>query len=157
MEGLVKLLPMMLRLAGEHEEVRQQAAFSAWSIVVGDRLRATCRPFRLYRKTLVVAVLNESWKKQMEGMSGQIIFRLNSLLGHPLVTLIEYRIDAAHVTEGAPQKRIRERDGSRKFRVELAADAECISDEELRESFLRAASRYLERREEEGKHADHPG
>ena len=157
MEGLLKLLPVMIRLAGDHDEVREQAAFSAWSSVVGDRLRSTCRPFRLYRKTLVVAVLNESWKKQMEGMSGQILFRLNSLLGQPLVTLIEYRVDAAHVTEGAPEKRIREIDGSHKFRLELAEDAECIRDDELRESFLRAASRYLERREEEKEHADHSG
>ena len=55
MESLLKLLPMMIRLSGDNEEVREQAAFAAWRAAAGKGVMSACVPFRLYRKQLVVA------------------------------------------------------------------------------------------------------
>src|ERR687884_749612 len=93
MDDLIRTLPKLLRAAGETEEVLEAAAFVAWRRVAGEGLRAQAVPFRLYRKTLVVAVTDATWQKQLEPMSGQLLFRLNSLLGQAVVTFIEFRVD----------------------------------------------------------------
>jgi hypothetical protein len=66
MNSLLKMLPAMIRLSGDNEEVREQAVFAAWRAVTNYRLAHTCAPFRLYRKTLVVATKDPTWKTQME-------------------------------------------------------------------------------------------
>src|SRR5918997_4715348 len=93
MDDLIRALPKLLRAAGEAEEVAEAASFVAWRRVAGEALRGCAVPFRLYRKTLVVAVPDATWRRQLEGVSGQLIFRLNSLLGQALVTYIEFRVD----------------------------------------------------------------
>jgi hypothetical protein len=146
MDSLLKLLPMMIRLSGDHEAVREQAAFTAWRVTTGEQLAHSCRPFRLYRKNLVISVTDGTWKKQMESMSGQLIFRLNSLFGQPLVTLIEFRIDPRHVASAggntAQDFQFRQ---TQEIEAELKPAADRIRDDELRNLFLRAAAKYLER------------
>ena len=146
MDSLLKLLPMMLRLSGDHEEVREQAAFTAWRVTTGEQLAHSCQPFRLYRKNLIIAVSDETWKKQMESMSGQLIFRLNSLFGQPLVTLLEFRVDPRHVAmAGAQPPQAFQFSQTQEIEAELQPAADRIRDDELRTLFLRAAAKYLER------------
>src|SRR5918911_2521684 len=99
MDDLIRTLPKLLRAAGEMEEVAEAAAQIAWRRVAGTALRGQAVPFRLYRKTLIVAVADVTWQKQLEAMSGQLLFRLNSLLGQAVVTFIEFRIDPKTVRE----------------------------------------------------------
>src|SRR5919107_3574000 len=93
MDDLFRAIPKLLRAAGESEEVFEAAACAAWRRVAGEGVRGCAVPFRLYRKTLVVAVPDAAWQKQLEAVSGQLLFRLNSILGQALVTYIEFRID----------------------------------------------------------------
>src|SRR5919205_3937804 len=97
MDDLIRALPKLLRAAGETEEVMEAAALVAWRRVAGPELSRQAVPFRLYRKTLIVAVADATWQKQLEAMSGQLLFRINSLLGQAVVTYIEFRIDPATV------------------------------------------------------------
>src|SRR5512134_3657814 len=97
MNSLLKLLPMMLRLAGDNEEVREQAVFTAWRSAAGEGVANVCAPFRLYRKQLIVAVLDQTWKKQMERIGGEYLFRINSMLSGSYVTFIEFRVDRKFV------------------------------------------------------------
>lgn len=146
MESLLKLLPVLIRQAGDTDEAREQAAFAAWRIVTGEKLSGSCRPFRLYRRHLVVAVLDATWKKQMEMMSGELIFRLNSLFGSALVTFIEFRIDRKFVLEGGGGEAAGyEFRHTQELKAELEPAAGRIKDAELREVFLRAAAKCLER------------
>jgi len=151
MDDLIRALPKLLRAAGEAEEVAEAASFVAWRRVAGEALRGCAVPFRLYRKTLVVAVPDTTWRRQLEEVSGQLIFRLNSLVGQALVTYIEFRVDpqtvaaerarahaAAHVEPAAEEAAIR-RAG------ELRAAAAAIHDEDLRRRFLLAAGSCLSR------------
>ncbi|MCG3163315.1 MAG: hypothetical protein JMDDDDMK_04709 [Acidobacteria bacterium] len=148
MYSLLKMLPMMIRLSGDNEEVREQASFVAWRAVAGAQVAYNCIPFRLYQKHLVIAVLDNAWKKQMERLSGQYLFRINSLLGGAYVTFIEFRIDRKTVLESRPpEEKEFEFHHTEEIEAELQSAADQIKDESLREQFLRAAAKCLERNE----------
>ena len=159
MDDLIRALPQLLRAAGETEEVLEAAALVAWRRVAGEQLRAQAVPFRLYRKTLIVAVADTTWQKQLEAMSGQLLFRLNSLLGQAVVTYIEFRIDAQTVaaaratqTEAAEVEREEQERRALRFATgDLLTAAGAIQDEELRRRFLVAAGRCMDRCESEKK------
>lgn len=154
MEELIQSLPKLLRAAGEAEEVVEAAAFVAWRRVAGEALRGCAVPFRLYRKTLVVAVPDTTWRKQLEAVSGQLIFRLNSLLGQALVTYIEFRVDQKTVQQerertraAAHEATAQEEEQAIKGAGELRAAADAIRDEDLRRRFLVAAGSYMNAQE----------
>ena len=144
--NLLKLLPQLLRQAGDSEEAREQAVFAAWAAAVGSQVRKATTPIRLERKTLIVAVADETWRNQMKRISGQALFRVNSLLGAPTVTMIEYVVNPdlilrdhtppSEITFIAPDKQA----------IPLRKDADRIPDPDIREAFLRAAGKCLERR-----------
>ena len=156
MEDLIRSLPKLLRAAGEAEEVCEAAALVAWRRVAGEALRGQAVPFRLYRKTLIVAVADTTWQRQLEAMSGQLLFRLNSLLGQAVVTFIEFRIDPktvraareAQAKEETDREQL-ERRALQKTSGELSHAADAIQDEHLRHRFLVAAGSCIERRERE--------
>jgi hypothetical protein len=156
MDDLIRTLPKLLRAAGETEEVLEAAALAVWRRVAGEGLRAAAVPFRLYRKTLIVAVPDATWQKQLEAMSGQLLFRLNSLLGQAVVTYIEFRIDPKTVR--AERVRIQAQETNRveqeqralkSVAGEVSVAASAIHDEELRRRFLLAAGSCIDRRESE--------
>lgn len=154
MDDLIHTLPKLLRAAGEMEEVAEAAAIVAWRRVAGEALRGQAVPFRLYRKTLIVAVPDTTWQKQLENMSGQLLFRLNSLLGQAVVTFIEFRIDPrtvqkerAGLAQATEDREEQERRALRKASGELLAAASAIQDQDLRRRFLLAAGSCIDRRE----------
>lgn len=142
-------MPTVLREAGDAEEILEAAACAAWRHVSGDPLRINAVPFRLYRKTLVIAVPDMAWRKQLRKMSGEILFRLNSVLGQTVVTYIEFRVDLKTVHEERARlltTRINKEEQERKA-LECAENlfvaARAIIDEELRRKFLVAAGTCL--------------
>jgi hypothetical protein len=156
MDDLIRTLPKLLRAAGETEEVLEAAAFVAWRRVAGDGLRTQAVPFRLYRKTLIVAVMDATWQKQLEPMSGQLLFRLNSLLGQAVVTYIEFRIDPKTVRAERDRAQVyetnrveQERRALRTISGEISTAADAIHDDDLRRRFLLAAGSCIDRRESE--------
>jgi hypothetical protein len=156
MDDLLRVLPKFLRAAGETEEILEAAAMIAWRRIAGEGLRGQAVPFRLYRKTLIVAVADTTWQKQLEQVSGQLLFRLNSLLGQAVVTYIEFRVDPATVSaerakwtqeidlEAQEQRALQSATG------QVSAAAEAITDEQLRRRFLLAAGSCIDRRENDG-------
>jgi hypothetical protein len=154
MDDLIRTLPKLLRAAGEAEEVLEAAALVAWRRVAGEGLRTQAVPFRLYRKTLVVAVADATWQKQLEAMSGQLLFGLNSLLGQAVVTYIEFRIDPKTVRaeRAATQMQTinpleQERRALKSVSGEVSTAADAIHDDDLRRRFLLAAGSCIDRRE----------
>ena len=154
MDDLIRTLPKLLRAAGEMEEVAEAAAMVAWRRVAGSALRGQAVPFRLYRKTLIVAVADTTWQRQLEAMSGQLLFRLNSLLGQAVVTFIEFRVDLSTVqkeraalAEAVQDREEQERRALGKASGDLLAAASAIQDQDLRRRFLLAAGSCIDRRE----------
>ena len=151
MDELFKALPQLLRAAGGSQEVSEAVAFAAWRRVAGEAMRGSAVPFRLYNKTLIVAVPDVTWRKQLEQVSPQLIFRLNSLLGQALVTFVEFRVDPQTVgRERARARRTQyeklveeERALSRATELDEAASA--IHDEDLRRRFLLDAGSCMNR------------
>jgi hypothetical protein len=143
---LLMLVPQMLLRASDSDEAREQAVFAAWVAAVGGPIRKVTAPIRLERKTLIVAVPDATWRAQLMSMRGQALFKLNSLLGSPVVTTIEYVVNPILIirehepTEEvkfiAPEKQV----------TALREQADQIPDPEIRRVFLNAAGKCLERR-----------
>ena len=93
MEALIKALPAVLRAAGNAPEVAEAAAIAAWKHCAGEGLRDRAVPLDLRDRTLRVAVADLIWQKQMTAMRGQMIYKINTLLGQPVVGAIEFVID----------------------------------------------------------------
>ena len=153
MDDLIRALPKLLKAAGEAEEVVEAAAMVAWRRVAGEALRGCAVPFRLYNKRLTVAVPDATWKKQLEAVSGQLLFRLNSMLGQALVTFIEFRVDPRTVQSERERLRLQagapaDEDHALRRSDELRAAAGAIRDDGLRRRFLIAAGSYLNAQEE---------
>jgi hypothetical protein len=143
---LFRLLPALLRKAGDSEEARQQAVFAAWAAAVGSALRKVTVPMRLERKALIVAVPDKTWRTELQKLSGQALFRLNSILGTPAVTTIEFVINSEAVIKQSvhpsPVRFIAPDQQAKPLRDK----ARRINNPEVRAAFLRAAGKCLDRR-----------
>ncbi len=92
-EALIKALPAVLRASGNAPEVAEAAAIAAWKHCAGEGLKDRAVPLALHDRTLRVAVADLIWQKQLHAMRGQMLFRINSLLGQPVVGNIDFIID----------------------------------------------------------------
>jgi hypothetical protein len=153
MKSIFQTLPQMLRQEGKAEELNESLVFVAWRRIIGEELRERAVPFRLYQKHLIVAVEDDVWKRHLEALSGQMLFKLNATLGRPTVTFIEFRVDEKTVQEERERRykeeisRLeRERIAMKNVPENVAKAAENIEDDDLRKNFLLAAGSCLARR-----------
>lgn len=146
MESLIKVLPELLKATGASEEVAEAVCLAMWKHAVGDGLSGHAVPLHLRGQTLTVAVEDSLWQKQLEQMRGQLLSRLNYVLGQALVTSIEFRIDPG--TLGAarpPALESGKAEIDRAVPVELVGVAALIEDVDLRRAFLGAATSCIRR------------
>jgi hypothetical protein len=149
MDQLIKTLPAILRASGAPEEVREAACIAAWKQAVGEGLSSHAIPIQLLQQRLIVVVADNIWLRQLEQMRGQLLYRLNAVLGQPLVTSIELRVDPkmlarvrgdqANVNKGA--------EVNYQISAELLDSAAGITDAALRRAFLGAAASCVRRLE----------
>ncbi len=148
MEQLINSLPELLRVAGDNEEVKTAAAVAAWNRIAGGALREHAVPTDLRGETLIVAVGDSVWEKQLKRMAPEFLFRLNHLVGQQLVKYVEFQINAAAVGAGNVAVQGPKSDKSAKsISFELLSSATEIRDPDLRRKFLAAASAVIERTE----------
>ena len=148
MQYLVQLLPQLLRHAGESDDAREQTAFAAWMAACGDHLRKATAPMRLERKTLLVATMDQTWRLQLQKVSGQLLFRINSILGSPVVTSIEFVINERFVVarnQKPPLTPVIFKNPGAQSGY-LYEKAQLLEDPTIRDIFLRAAGKCLDRR-----------
>ena len=74
-------------------KVAEAAAIAAWKHAAGEQLKEHALHLSLQDRTLKVAVRDAIWQKQLHSMRGQMIYRVNSLLGQPIVDTIEFIVD----------------------------------------------------------------
>jgi len=155
MEDIFRALPKILRDSGESEPLREPLVFAAWKRIAGENLERNASVEALEEKRLVVAVPDEIWKRHLRSLSGQMIFKLNSLLGAEEVTFIEFRVNAKKFSAGREEQERKavERLGfDRRSQAELTPSlreaAKKITDPELRELFLQAAGNCLVRKKD---------
>ena len=149
MESLIKTLPAILTAAGSSPEVAEAACFAAWKHAVGDGLSVHAVPVRLENQTLIVAVADNIWQKQLEQIRPQLLFRLNTVLGHSLVKLIELKIDPNALPKRLLPEGMATKRSDEAIPFELRAAATEIQDTDLRRAFLGAATSCINRLEKE--------
>jgi hypothetical protein len=153
MNQLIKSLPGVLRASGNAKEVAQAAAIAAWKHAAGDGLKDHAVPARLEDRTLIVAVADVIWQKQLHAMRGQMMFRINSILGQPIVSTIEFVIDPKIVKARAELPKPADEPLDNEVPLELWSAANAIHDKELRKSFLRTAMASLKRKTSDANHS----
>ena len=146
MNQLIKSLPNVLRAAGDSPEVAEAAAIAAWKFAAGDGLKARAVPVKLEERTLTVAVADAIWQKQLHSMRGQLLFRVNSILGKPIVGAIEFLIDPKLAAARADRQEQKEEPLDHEVPLDLWSAANAIHDKELRKIFLKTATRSLKRK-----------
>ena len=146
MNQLIKSLPTILRAAGDSEEVAEAAAIAAWKHAAGDGLKGHAVPVKLENRTLTVSVADVIWQKQLHSMRGQLLFRVNTILGQPIVSAIEFVVDPKLATAQAEQQKPQEGPLDNEVPLELWSAANAIHDKELRKSFIKTATLALKRR-----------
>lgn len=154
MEALFRALPKLLKEFEDTEEVREAVVFAAWRRIAGESLAEHAIPFRLFNKHLIIAVADKMWKRHLETLSGQMIFKLNSALGQAIVTFIEFRVDAETLqAERCKHQKSQMTDEEQeeaaleKVTAKLRHSADAIKDDNLRYQFLLAAGSCLARKE----------
>jgi hypothetical protein len=140
MEKLLSTLPAILKVAGSSPEMLEAVCVAAWKPAVGEALSEQAVPLNFQAGTLRVAVADHVWKKQLDQMRGQLLFRLNRVLGQTLVQSLELEVDAAKVSLARKTIRSQARQQSeQKISPDLLLLASAISDAGLRRAFLGAA------------------
>ncbi|REJ77707.1 MAG: DUF721 domain-containing protein [Acidobacteria bacterium] len=153
MEGVFRTIPALLGEGEIPEEMLQAVLFGAWRKVAGESLSRRAVAIGLEDKVLKIAVGDLTWKRHLESLSGQMIFRLNSLLRSPAVTYLEFVIDeealrtAATVKPGVRESKEFQEAALRARDESLEEAAAVIEDAELKEVFLAAASNCIARKE----------
>lgn len=154
MQDLFRALPKLLKEFEDTEEVREAVVFAAWRRTAGESLSEHTVPFRLFNKHLIIAVADKTWKRHLESLSGQMIFKINSILGQPIVTFIEFRIEAATIEEERAKHRSQTLSDAELKEIaldqitpQMRRSADAIADDNLRYQFLLAAGSCLARKE----------
>ena len=57
---------------------------------MGQKISRRCRPLAFEDEVLTVEVTDSSWEKQLQGMSEDLISRINAALGNTWVRRIEW-------------------------------------------------------------------
>ena len=149
MNHLIKSLPSVLRAAGDSNEVAEAAAIAAWKHAAGDGLKDHAVPVKLENRRLTIAVADAIWQKQLHSMRDQLLFRVNSILGRPIVGTIEFLIDQKLAKQRTEVSTEPERPLDNEVPLELWSAANAIHDKELRRSFLKTAMAALRRKASE--------
>ena len=146
MNQLIKSLPTVLRAAGSSTEVAEAAAVVAWKHAAGDGLKEHAVALKLENRVLTIAVADPIWQKQLTSMRGQLLFRVNTILGQPLVSAFNFVIDPAGAKPRIEQPEHDEEPLDNEVPLELWSAANTIHDKELRKSFLKTALLSLKRK-----------
>jgi predicted nucleic acid-binding Zn ribbon protein len=146
MNQLIKSLPQVLRASGNAAEVAEAAAIAAWKHAAGDGLKEHAVALKLENRTLTVAVADPIWQKQLNAMRGQLLYRVNTILGQSLVSAFNFVIDRERVKPRVEQLKHDEELRDNEVPLELWSAANTIHDKELRKNFLKTALLSLKRK-----------
>jgi hypothetical protein len=150
MLDIFRTLPRVLGDMEGVEVVREAVVFAAWRRIAGESLSAHAAPLKLENGTLKIAVSSLTWQRNLKDQCGQMLFKLNTALGSPLVSYIELQIDEPAVlrnrTGPLPQNDAFRAAAEKEISDDLTSAAASIEDEELRRHFLLAAGSCLVRR-----------
>ena len=124
------------------------AAKLAWTQAAGPGLTRSAVPMILQGRVLTVSVADALWQKQLRSMAGELLFRVNTLLGGNKIDEIVFRISPSDLPKPEPRQTDEPAREPNELPTELLFAANSITDEDLRARFLRAADNLIARRDE---------
>lgn len=143
MEALIETMPILLRAFGDSKEMLFAAVGVAWRDAAGDLLRKLAVPIVFENATLTVAVSDRIWEKQLQSMSNHLLFRMNSILGQPLVRSLKFKVNPSLISDAGAGQLAKPAKDLEPLPSELLLAAACIRDVKLRATFLAAAQKCL--------------
>lgn len=154
MHELFRAIPKVWEGFEEKPELREAFVFAAWRKIAGASLREHTAPYSFFKTRLIIAVTDRMWKRHLELLSGQMIYKINASLNQETVAFIEFRIDEETVNlERSKYSRKQVSDEKfneialEKITPDLRNAADSIKDDNLRYQFLLAAGGCLARKE----------
>ena len=147
MERLFGAIPAVLDSVGSSAETDEAIVFAAWKTCAGDLLNERTAALEFFEDRLIVAVVDETWRRHLEDLSPQMLAKINGRLGQGTVTFIEFVIDAAAINRKDAGRNEIEIEEPAEVNASLADAANAIADNKLREQFINAAAVYLARQE----------
>ena len=144
MNAFISTLPGVFDAIEASDEVRDAFIFAAWRNVAGEQVYSRTRPLLFEEKRLVIAVSDKTWKRNLETLASQLLFKLNAAMGKSLIDFIEFRISPSDIV---PQtERTSDITEAPSPPMEISVSARSIRSEGLRETVLQAAANCLSRR-----------
>lgn len=144
MDAFFRTLPGVFDVIDASDEVRNAFVFAAWRRVAGGQIVERTAPFDVVEKRLVIAVADKTWQRNLETLASQLVFKLNATLGRPMVNFIEFRIMPDVINASSESVRSGT-DEDLSLPSEIAASADAIGNEKLRNTVLKAAANCLAR------------
>ena len=145
MERLFAAIPQVLNSLGPSVEVDEALALAAWKVSAGELLSQRTAAIEFFEDRLVVAVADETWRRHLEELAPQLLYKLNSRLEGVSVKYIEFVVDAWAISGKTGSEEKLEVDTSGDLEPSLTDAANVISDERLRKQFIDTAAAYLAR------------
>lgn len=150
MIDLANTLPGLMKNLPSGDEVRGAVVFAVWKTAAGPELARRAVPVEFADGLLVIAVPDEAWRRNLESLSGQLLYKLNSAFDRPAVRRIEFTVDEAAVSIRADAGSANVAEKSAKAALknvpqEVKRAAAAIEDKALRRAFLLAAGGCLGR------------
>ena len=150
MLDIFRTLPAVLARIENSDDAREAIVLLAWRKIAGEMLGEHTVPAGFGRGRLTVSVSGPTWQRHLQDLAPQMLYRLNSIIGMPLVNFIEFEVNEETVMADRAARRAAKRDpesdrrlAEREITPELADAASAIDDENLRAAFLAAAGSCL--------------
>ncbi len=72
------------------KSVKDALVFAAWRRVAGEAIVSRTTPLEFTDRRLIIGVSDETWRRNLEALSPQMVAKLNEMLGHGSVKRIEF-------------------------------------------------------------------
>ncbi len=92
MEQLFGAITEVLKGLEPNPAADEAIAFAAWKRCAGPQISERTAPLKFEKSHLVIAVADETWKRNLEDLSPQMLVKLNDWLGRGTVKFIEFRV-----------------------------------------------------------------
>ena len=145
MKAFFDSLPGVVDAIEASDEVRDAFVFAAWRYVAGERTSERTCPLAVNGKRLSVAVADKTWKRNLESLASQLLFKLNYVLGNSFVDRIDFEIEPDAIDFAPTDAKTRSDVSIDLLPPEVMVSARSIGNEVLRETLLRAAANCLAR------------
>ena len=74
------------------EALSQNDLFRLWNLAVDERLGRNTRPAKYKNRVLEIVVTSSSWANQLSMLKGEIIEKLNAIIGKEIVKDVKFRV-----------------------------------------------------------------